>query len=594
MAVKNHIELSADYFHIYSDTSNKESSHEKENAKDTQTFEDDAMCDRNQEKIILGVKFLLKHVEGEAFYSHSKHILFLTPSTSFTIVDFRDSIIVNKVENDIIRHIDLKLNFKNQVCDVLKSYGVVHKDFNSVVESAIKIDLNSNGNRRKLDDVWNSLLGDDRKNDHFSAIVLSYYFNDVIEKVPGNNIIVLGIGQQPVNLLNHPTRRIIFLRHEKHLPRVSDTISKNPKVLATFQSCSEFVPATSLAAKTFSLHKSPVKREMFNLLKEPYNPDTFHLWNDPKDVESWCSILSKSCEQVDEVPNFVLFRTSIDKYIRELRENPIVYGPLTVRKIFEIREQYLTSFGIHDVFKLKKKKETSHAVAAFPELLQKLEQIDSKDRLELLLKCVLAGNVFDWGAHKVAEKMKDGFGIDDFYETLDNVTLDQEAITSMKAFCGNIDKYRSIVIFPDNAGIDFVLGILPFVREMLKMGKKVLIVANSNPCINDITYPEMTDLLNSLPEKVIKEGLISGRLECAESGQGSPCVDLSTIASEVNEKVTAMGTDLIILEGMGRALHTNFNAEFTCDSLKIAMIKSEWLAKRLNKKMFTSILKYSS
>ena len=42
-----------------------------------------------------------------------------------------------------------------------------------------------------------------------------------------------------------------------------------------------------------------------------------------------------------------------------------------------------------------------------------------------------------------------------------------------------------------------------------------------------------------------------------------------------------IGTDLVIIEGMGRAIHTNLRTSFRCDSLKLAMIKTEWLAKKL-------------
>lgn len=39
--------------------------------------------------------------------------------------------------------------------------------------------------------------------------------------------------------------------------------------------------------------------------------------------------------------------------------------------------------------------------------------------------------------------------------------------------------------------------------------------------------------------------------------------------------------DLVVIEGMGRALHTNLLASFTCDTLKLAVIKNRWLANRL-------------
>lgn len=52
--------------------------------------------------------------------------------------------------------------------------------------------------------------------------------------------------------------------------------------------------------------------------------------------------------------------------------------------------------------------------------------------------------------------------------------------------------------------------------------------------------------------------------------------------------------DLIVIEGMGRAVHTNLDARFTCDSLKIAVIKNTWLANRLGGKMFSVICKYEN
>jgi type II pantothenate kinase len=43
---------------------------------------------------------------------------------------------------------------------------------------------------------------------------------------------------------------------------------------------------------------------------------------------------------------------------------------------------------------------------------------------------------------------------------------------------------------------------------------------------------------------------------------------------------------------MGRAVHTNIDAEFLCDSLKMAIIKNRWLAKRLGGEMFSVVCKY--
>ncbi|PSN34733.1 Pantothenate kinase 4 [Blattella germanica] len=56
--------------------------------------------------------------------------------------------------------------------------------------------------------------------------------------------------------------------------------------------------------------------------------------------------------------------------------------------------------------------------------------------------------------------------------------------------------------------------------------------------------------------------------------------------------MSTQGVDLVVLEGMGRALHTNLEAKFTCECLKVAVIKNRWLANRLGGDMFSVLCKY--
>ncbi|CAG9461150.1 unnamed protein product [Pedinophyceae sp. YPF-701] len=70
-----------------------------------------------------------------------------------------------------------------------------------------------------------------------------------------------------------------------------------------------------------------------------------------------------------------------------------------------------------------------------------------------------------------------------------------------------------------------------------------------------------------------------GRLFVVESGQGGPCLDLRRVSQELAEAAT--GTDLIVIEGMGRALHTNLRARFKCDTVKLAMVKNARVGERL-------------
>lgn len=50
--------------------------------------------------------------------------------------------------------------------------------------------------------------------------------------------------------------------------------------------------------------------------------------------------------------------------------------------------------------------------------------------------------------------------------------------------------------------------------------------------------------------------------------------------------------DLIVIEGMGRTLHTNLHAKMKCECLKLAVIKNRWLALRLGGDMYAVICKY--
>ena len=62
----------------------------------------------------------------------------------------------------------------------------------------------------------------------------------------------------------------------------------------------------------------------------------------------------------------------------------------------------------------------------------------------------------------------------------------------------NIDPpspFRCAAIFIDNSGVDVILGILPFVVDLLKRGTDVLLCANNRPVLNDVTHGELTVIL---------------------------------------------------------------------------------------------------
>jgi hypothetical protein len=50
--------------------------------------------------------------------------------------------------------------------------------------------------------------------------------------------------------------------------------------------------------------------------------------------------------------------------------------------------------------------------------------------------------------------------------------------------------------------------------------------------------------------------------------------------------------DLVVLHGMGRAIHTNYYARFTCDALKVAVIKTEVVARQIGARLFDGVVRF--
>ena len=141
---------------------------------------------------------------------------------------------------------------------------------------------------------------------------------------------------------------------------------------------------------------------------------------------------------------------------------------------------------------------------------------------------------------------------------------------------------------------------LPLARYLLGRGCDVVMVANDLPALNDITVAELAHVLERAAQF---DAQLAGALHAAAAagspvsctspappgaparlwrignGHGSPCLDLHRVSADLcsaSEKA-----DLVVLDGMGRAIHTNLNARFTCDVLKAAMIKNARLANKI-------------
>ena len=153
-------------------------------------------------------------------------------------------------------------------------------------------------------------------------------------------------------------------------------------------------------------------------------------------------------------------------------------------------------------------------------------------------------------------------------------------------------RYGKAIVFTDNAGSDCVLGVLPLARWLARRGTTVVLAANTLPALNDVTSGELTQLCGQVAQRdpIFAALLVRRRIRVIPSGGVAPLLDLRHLSPECNHE--AADADLVILEGMGRGLESNYDARFQCDALKICMIKDKCIAGRHGGKLFDVVFRF--
>ncbi|XP_052175011.1 pantothenate kinase 2-like [Diospyros lotus] len=383
------------------------------------------------------------------------------------------------------------------------------------------------------------------------------------------------------------------------------------------------------------LHLVPTL-EVFPLLDDPkiYEPNTVDL-SDHGELEYWFTVLSEHLPDLvdtavaseggtdDAKRRGDAFSRAFSAHLARLMEEPAAYGKLGLAYLLELREECLREFQFVDAYRSIKQRENEASLAVLPDLLVELDSMDEETRLLTLIEGVLAANIFDWGSRACVDlyhegtiieiyrmsrrKMQRPWRVDDFDHFKERMLG-----SGGKKPC----PHKRALLFVDNSGADVVLGMLPLARELLIRGTEVVLVANSLPALNDVTAMELPDIVaeaakhcDILRRAAEAGGLLvdaminiqdasretspSVPLMVVENGCGSPCIDLRQVSSEL--AAVAKDADLVILEGMGRSLHTNFNAQFKCDALKLAMVKNQRLAEKLIKgNIYDCVCRYES
>jgi type II pantothenate kinase len=279
--------------------------------------------------------------------------------------------------------------------------------------------------------------------------------------------------------------------------------------------------------------------------------------------------------------------------LAELRRQPALRGRLTVLELTIYRDEKLRILGLADPFKKLKDRENALALRTLPELLREVDASPKEQLCDMLARGLFAGNTFDMGSRAVVEAFE--AGTFDFHAARRTVRPRPWPVDDLDHWKRRMEhgpSYRQCLFFVDNAGCDIVLGVLPLVRELLRRGTRVVLAANSMPSLNDITVDELHDLLiqASRLDPVISGVRRDGRLATVGSGCGSPLIDLSKLSDQCCQAAAA--SDLLIIEGMGRAIESNYDAAFSVDTLKIALIKDQMVASILGVRLFDPIWRF--
>jgi len=290
-------------------------------------------------------------------------------------------------------------------------------------------------------------------------------------------------------------------------------------------------------------------------------------------------------------------RTEFVETIERLERDPasLPSGKLNVMELCRLRQDVLWSHKLRDPFAAVKRRENESALELYPQVIRKARALDPQDRWLCLVQGVFAGNIFDLGSPATTKLSGPS---PDFYATLEQIRPRPWLVDDFDELSADLDtsppsKWSKAVVFVDNCGTDFILGLMPFVRELALEGTQIVLAANEKPSLNDLTADETADLVERLAglDPDLTALVDAGMFEVVSTGNDLPLIDLCDVSDELNE--ASADAELVLLEGMGRAVESNFDAAFTTDALRLALLKDPLVAKRVGGEVYDCICKYT-
>lgn len=270
-------------------------------------------------------------------------------------------------------------------------------------------------------------------------------------------------------------------------------------------------------------------------------------------------------------------------------------GRLTILDICLERERVLRRAKFDDPYRLAKARENQASLPLLPSVLAELDALPDDRREVEVIRGVFAGNIFDLGATQTAALFQNGQRVS-FQTSRQELRPRPWLVDDLDAWLDRMNQppHRLALLFVDNAGPDIILGMIPLARHLLQRGTGVILTANTTPSLNDVTHQELTGLIDRVAQfdPVISEARADKRLRLIASGNGAPLIDLSRLSPELVQAVEQDLPDLVVLEGMGRAIESNFDARFTCDALKIAMVKDPGVGQKLGGEVYDLVFRF--
>ncbi len=300
-------------------------------------------------------------------------------------------------------------------------------------------------------------------------------------------------------------------------------------------------------------------------------------------------------------------------FLDELKSGSALDTINSVHDVTILREHLLQAFGLTDPYLDIKTREGDAILSAARAACEaawsdglKLENADVTspavfEPLVGILAEMYAGNLFDLGSKLTQEAFRSGTlaiatagekqkpWIRERLAQLPSAALDlilPQPIPLTEPGAGKV------LLFADNAGPDFLLGILPAALYWARHWS-VWVVVNSMPASSDITISEARNyfkLLSDSKDSAFYQALDSGRLNLVESGTGTPGIDMRHVGAELNQ--TAADAAWLVLEGQGRGVETNWTSRFSCPVFHIAMVKDSMVAREIGQEQGTPVLRF--